>query len=133
MTPQEESEIGYYDPTPKKETLRQVAEKFAKGVDCVIVKETKTMTPKEKAKELINRQYSLITGIDIKYISELIQLPIGDSHYETAKQSALITVCEIIEQWQYIHTYIANGMGELNPNLKYWYEVEEEITNQQEQ
>jgi hypothetical protein len=44
MTPQEESEIGYYDPTPKKETLRQVAEKFAEGVDGVIVKTTYVYT-----------------------------------------------------------------------------------------
>jgi len=34
----QDKEIGYYNLTPKKETLKQVAEKFAEGVDGVIVK-----------------------------------------------------------------------------------------------
>jgi hypothetical protein len=44
-----------------------------------------------------------------------------------ATQCAVTAVSEIIEQWEYIDAYIANGMGELNPNLKYWYEVKQEL------
>ena len=75
------------------------------------------MTPREKANELI-----------VKSLVQFEKLTINE-----AKKIALIAVDEIIEQWQYIHAYIANGMGELNPNLKYWYEVKDELTKQQEQ
>ena len=40
---------------------------------------------------------------------------------------ALVCVEEIIDQWKYIDTYLADLRGELNPNLKYWYEVKEEL------
>ena len=46
---------------------------------------------------------------------------------DNARLSALIAVDEIIEQWEYIYVHIADGMGELNPNLKYWYEVKHEL------
>lgn len=37
-------------------------------------------------------------------------------------------VCdEIIEQWEYIDTYLADFGGELNPNLRYWYDVKKQI------
>jgi len=80
-----------------------------------------TPTPKEKAKELFIKFY-------------VIELSDG-THLdkEASLECALVAVGEIIEQWQYIHAYIANGMGELSPNLKYWYEVKEELTKQQEQ
>ena len=45
----------------------------------------------------------------------------------TVKDYALIAVDEIIDQWEYIYAHIADGMGELNPNLKYWYEVKHEL------
>jgi len=66
------------------------------------------MSPKEKAKELA-----------LKF----------DKHGETdnAKQCALIAVDLVINQWEYIDTYLADANGELNPNLKYWYEVKQEI------
>jgi hypothetical protein len=73
-------------------------------------------SPKEKAQELFDKYY-----IVCQEFTEEIQCSIQ------AKQCALIAVDEIIEQWELIHAYIANGMGELNPNLKYWYEVKHEI------
>ena len=63
------------------------------------------MTPKEKA-ESIYHQYTNL-GIDDK----------------TSIQCAIIAINEIIKQWEYIDTYLADMNGELNPNLKYWYKV----------
>ena len=48
---------------------------------------------------------------------------------KAAIRCALIAVKEIIIQWDYIDTYLGNGNGELNPNLEYWYKVEEELNN----
>jgi hypothetical protein len=76
------------------------------------------MKAEEKANDLITKMEK-----DFQYFASR----------EIAIQHALIAVDEVIEQWQYIHTYIANGMGELSPNLKYWYEVKHELTKQQEQ
>jgi hypothetical protein len=77
------------------------------------------MTPKEKALRLC-QQYGLIT-FATKY-NDGYTLPL-----EMAKQCALIAVDEIIKQWEYIDVYLADALGELNPNLKYWYEVKQEI------
>lgn len=74
------------------------------------------MTPKEKAKELVDK-------ISLRF-------PMASPEYFVLAQSkkcALITVDEVIWQWEYIDTYLADGCGELNPNLKYWYEVKTEI------
>ena len=67
------------------------------------------MTPKEKANELCNTYYTYIT-------SKLL-----------AENCALTCVNEVIKQWEYIDVYLADMGGELNPNLKYWYEVKKEI------
>ena len=83
------------------------------------------MTPQEKAEELVYKMYDKMFYYRDGYNSS--------DAIGAAKQCALIAVDEIIEQWQYIHAYIANGMGDLNHNLKYWYEVKEELTKQQEQ
>jgi len=77
-----------------------------------------TPTPKEKAQELVDKFMPHSTG---------------NSNSNEAIECALIAVYEIIDQWEYIHAYIANGMGELSPNLIYWYEVKDELTKQQEQ
>lgn len=68
------------------------------------------MNTKEKAEELL-KKFDLPTGL---MSSE-------------RKECALIAANEIIEQWEYIDTYLANGMGTLNPNLKYWQEVITEL------
>jgi hypothetical protein len=73
------------------------------------------MTPKEKANELV-----------VKFIkhsrAEKDIKPI-----QSAKQCALIAVDEAIDQWEYIDIYISNLGEELNTNLKYWYNVKQEI------
>ena len=72
------------------------------------------MTPKEKAKELMQKAYDL------------------NQHNKTTqsrcKQIALLCVDEVISQWEYIDTYLSDLNGELNPNLKYWYDVKAEVS-----
>jgi len=72
------------------------------------------MTPKEKAQELVDK-YDILQAI--------IE---GFSFYDS-KQCALIAVEEIIGQWEIIDVYLANGNGQLNQNLEYWYTVKQEI------
>jgi hypothetical protein len=74
------------------------------------------MTPKEKAKELVS-----------KYIHLAKQTSGANGTLYNSKQCALIAVDEIIGQWEIIDVYLANGNGELNQNLKYWYTVKQEI------
>jgi hypothetical protein len=73
------------------------------------------MTPKEKAEELVDKFRIISYG---KY-----SIPTKNK----AKKCALIAVDEIIIQWEYIDTYLSDLGGELNPNLKYWYNVKQEI------
>jgi len=54
------------------------------------------MTPKEKAEQLVNEHYSLISGLSINFISKLIALPNGVSYYEIAKKCSLVAVDEIL-------------------------------------
>ncbi|HWL22319.1 MAG TPA: hypothetical protein VNR38_00965 [Ureibacillus sp.] len=70
----------------------------------------------EKAIELVN-----------KFMQPIDQLGSYPMCYETAKQCALIHVDGIIEQWEYIDTYLADAQGELNPNLRYWQDVKQEV------
>jgi hypothetical protein len=49
-----------------------------------------------------------------------------------ACELALIAVDEVIEQWDYLDTYLGDGNGELNPNLKYWYDVQKYIKTEQQ-
>jgi len=46
---------------------------------------------------------------------------------EQAIENSLIVVGEVLKQWEYIDTYLGNGNGELNPNLKYWQEVNNKL------
>jgi hypothetical protein len=70
------------------------------------------MTPRDKAKELI----------------EEFTFNCRECDYEdNAKQCALIATDEVIIQWEYIDTYLSDLGGKLNTNLKYWYEVKQEI------
>lgn len=81
------------------------------------------MTPKEKAKELVYKYSHLVTSWDCYWDTEI---PI-ENRMEQMKECALIAVDLVINQWEYIDTSLADGKGELNPNLKYWYEVKQEI------
>ena len=80
------------------------------------------MTSKEKAIELVSTHYSLISGMELSYISKLIEFPSGDSHYETAKQCALIAVDEIIKVF---NTYESLYISEIE--IPFWQEVKSEI------
>ena len=79
------------------------------------------MTPKEKAKELIE------IYVDINEFYNLQNNNIVVINYNFGKQCALIAVDEIIGQWEIIDVYLANGNGQLNQNLEYWYKVKKEI------
>lgn len=61
----EKKDIGYYNTIPKKETLKEVAEKFAHGVVGVIVKHD-DMTSTEYLEELIE------CGADLDLIKKAI-------------------------------------------------------------
>ena len=74
------------------------------------------MTPKEKAIELVDKYYHLFS----------VELENTIADYE-AKECSLIAVDEIIGQWEIIDVYLANGNGQLNQNLEYWYKVKKEI------
>lgn len=73
-------------------------------------------TPKEKAKELVDKYYELFS----------VDLENTISEYE-AVHCAIIAVDEIVKQWDYIDTYLADLKCELSPNLKYWNEVLTEL------
>jgi hypothetical protein len=81
------------------------------------------MDSREKANDLVNRYYYMLPNNG--KLNEGINS--CDSRYKEAIECAFVTVDEVIEQWEYIDTYLANGMGELNPNLKHWYEVKQWI------
>jgi len=68
------------------------------------------MEPQEKAKQILNKFWNKF-----------------DLFNEEAKVCALVSVDEIIIQWEYIDTYLSDLGGELNPNLKYWYKVKKEL------
>jgi len=48
---------------------------------------------------------------------------LGYTNDNEIKEMSDIVIKEVIGQWEYIDTYIADMCGELNPNLKYWYQV----------
>jgi hypothetical protein len=74
------------------------------------------MTPKEKAGELVDK---IQEGL---WRDRAVRI-----YQEDAVYTALIAVDEIIGQWEIIDVYLANGNGQLNQNLEYWYKVKQEI------
>jgi hypothetical protein len=64
------------------------------------------MTPKEKAQQIVNRFK------DIGYVNK-----------SQLQKLSLVVANEVTEQWEYVDTYLSDMKGDLNPNLKYWYEV----------
>lgn len=74
------------------------------------------MEAKYKAKEIFNR---------IRFTSgENMNCSVCDC---VVKPIALYMVSEILKQWEYVDTHIADLGGKLSPNYKYWLEVEQEI------
>lgn len=92
-----------------------------------------TPTPKEQAKQLVNEYYSLISGMELNYISKLIVLPNGDSYYETAKMCAKKAVDELIKNSYFINELTSlrfKGSLFINPlteSKEHWQEVKKEI------
>lgn len=76
-----------------------------------------TQTPKEYAVKLYESFFYCIPSISDE----------GKLEDETAKKCAIIAVEEIIKQWDYIDTYLADYGGKFNPNLKYFLEVKQEL------
>lgn len=68
-------------------------------------------SPKQKAEELVD-----------KYIT-------AGCLFANAIECAKIAVDEIIDQWFMIDTYLGDWNRELNPNLRYWQEVKNELNN----
>ena len=78
------------------------------------------MTPKEKSQEIFNSHYTSI----IEYGEDLGQEILVSI---LAIKASIITVNQVIEQWENIDVYLCDLNGTLSPNLKYWYEVLKEI------
>jgi len=74
---------------------------------------------KEKAKELVDKFYSKISGLPINFVSKMITMPNGDSYFELAKQCALIACDEIFDIVQY----------NTDDEYAYWQQVKTEINN----
>ena len=76
------------------------------------------MTPKEKAKELINK-FKLSTGANTKI------------NIYVAKQCALIAIDEILENVDYFFKELEkDGLpNKFDDEIKYWNEVKQEINN----
>ena len=85
----------------------------------------KEMNSKEKAEEVVDKFKDYVHG----YVgsSMLSNYEYPDQILSQAKKVAHITVDEVIAQWENIDTYLADGGGELNPNLRYWQEVKQEL------
>lgn len=82
-------------------------------------------TPKEKADEIKAAIRELIGCSALNVVTDAHDL--DEETEELTEHLALIHVEGIIKQWEYIDTYLADLGGKLNPNLKYWYEVKQEI------
>lgn len=86
-----------------------------------------TIPPRSRASNLITEYFNKCQiWIPAKSINGW-----GRINYQ-ACELALIAVDNIIEQWDYIDTYLGDGNGELNPNLAYWYKVKECIKIEQQ-
>ena len=75
------------------------------------------MTPKEKAKELVNNYYNAMNP----------NAPDCNISYRQAKECALIAVDEIIESGIEIDYYFDKSIGYYLSYLEYYAEVKQEI------
>ena len=76
-----------------------------------------------EAKRLIE----VFLGISIKKAAEVWEVVIYDTMTGMAQDNAIKCCNEIIKQWEYIGTYLSDMNGELNPNLKHWQSVKQQI------
>jgi len=73
-------------------------------------------TAKDKAKSLVEKYQKSELLKDYDGMWDLLAI-----------ECAKIAVDEIIEQWEYIDTYLSDMGGKLNPNLIYWQEIKNEL------
>ena len=85
-----------------------------------------TMTPKEKAKELVNEYFSLITNMDLNVFRKENNFWNIDSKYKLAKQCALFCVNEIIHSIPTYPQSINSKMKRLD-TITFWMLVKDEI------
>ena len=76
------------------------------------------MEANKKAKELVIKYYSILSGYNIEYLNSFFSSITKDKRFDDAKQCAIIAVDEILK------TFI-----EIDPKLKFWQQVKTEITN----
>jgi hypothetical protein len=81
------------------------------------------MTPKEKAKELIDKFLLEVTGVD------MYSYNIDSMNLFSAKQCALIAVDELIENHNKMKDFLFSEIGYLITSPEYWQEVKQEIEN----
>ncbi|MDV3537925.1 hypothetical protein CMU94_02160 [Elizabethkingia anophelis] len=83
------------------------------------------MTPQKKANELVLKFLpKMYCYMGSGMLTNTYDEGVANSN---AVQCAIFCVDETISQWEYIDTYLSDLNGELNPNLKYWYNVKQEL------
>lgn len=83
---------------------------------------------KQKAKSILIDFYSIVSGIELNYLSKLMELSNGDSHYKTAKECAKIHVKGIIEALPSSSKKTFKGDSKVSI-YDYWQQVLTEIEN----
>ena len=78
------------------------------------------LTPEQKANDLVDTFRVVLMSEDSDCGDEILCTTIAIQH-------AHRVVDEVIEQWEYISTYLADLGGQLNPNLRYWQQVKEAL------
>jgi hypothetical protein len=79
------------------------------------------MTPKEKAKELVNKYYNKIEHTISNEYESITK--------EITKECALIAVDEILSELAYTQNYVEDAMNKIQVYISYWQEVKQEIEN----
>ena len=85
------------------------------------------MTPKEKAKELVDKFYD--TTPNEAFIDEPLVLSTPYSSWGQAKQCALIAVDEILNDYSYMQNIRNANSNQIHSRRVYWQEVKQEIKN----
>jgi len=76
------------------------------------------MTPKEKAKELVDRMFGVQVDNQTFHMYNTL---------ETAKYSALIAVDEILKDYSYMQNIRNANSNQIHSQRVYWQEVKQEI------
>ena len=79
------------------------------------------MTPKEKAKELLEK-------MNVAYRPKGNGLPV-DMHKSQVKRCALMAVDEMLNDYSYMQNVRNANSNQIHSRRVYWQEVKQEITN----